>query len=126
MQKMTKRYFVARIMLALTLCWLTATRAAQNVSGRITCEGKGIAGVTVSDGYVVTQTDENGNYNINSGKKNGYVFYTLPRGYEPQVKDGFNPMFWAKLNTDVSAKEQHDFSLNKVDNDRYSLVISAD
>ena len=35
-------------------------------------------------------------------------------------------MFWAKLNTDVSAKEQHDFSLNKVDNDRYSLVISAD
>lgn len=126
MQKMTKRYFVARIMLALTLCWLTATSAAQNVSGRITCEGKGIAGVTVSDGYVVTQTDENGNYNINSGKKNGYVFYTLPRGYEPQVKDGFNPMFWAKLNTDVSAKEQHDFSLNKVDNDRYSLVISAD
>ena len=60
---MTKRYFVARIMLALTLCWLTATSAAQNVSGRITCEGKGIAGVTVSDGYVVTQTDENGNYN---------------------------------------------------------------
>ena len=50
MQKMTKRYFVARIMLALTLCWLTATSAAQNVSGRITCEGKGIAGVTVSDG----------------------------------------------------------------------------
>lgn len=100
---------------------------AQNISGRITCDGTGVAGVPVSDGYVVTLTDADGHYSFTSQKKNGYVFYTLPRGYEPQTSYNFIPKFWQQLtSTDVNTAETHDFTLKKADNDDYVMVIGAD
>lgn len=120
------KYF-NKIALLLALGSLGFTAAAQNVSGHITCDGKGVAGVAVSDGYVVTKTDANGAYSFTSAKKNGYVFYTLPGGYEPTVADGFKPQFWAPLtSTSESVKETHDFTLKKVDNDKFTYVVSAD
>ena len=89
---------MALITLALVLLGTTAW-AANNVSGTITCDGHGIAGVPVSDGYEVVLTDAHGFYTMSSSKLNGYVFYTLPGGYEPMLADGFNPQFWAPLDS---------------------------
>ena len=100
---------------------------AQNIKGTITCGGVGVAGVPVSDGYVVTYTDENGNYSMTSEKKNGYVFYTLPSGYEPAKSNNFYARFWQALTSDdVSSVETHDFTMTKVNNDDYYLVVGAD
>ena len=105
----------------------TAVCGAQNVSGTITCDGHGVAGVPVSDGYMVVLTDADGHYEFRSAKKNGYVFYTLPGGYEPMVADGFMPLFWAPLDSaDVSVNEVHDFTLRQVDNDRHTVIFAAD
>ena len=105
----------------------TATSAAHNVSGTITCDGQGVAGVAVSDGYEVVRTNAYGYYAMSSSKLNGYVFYTLPRGYEPLLADGFNPQFWAPLNSsDITVNETHDFTLRRVDNDRHTVIIAAD
>ena len=105
----------------------TAASNAQNINGRITCDGAGVQGVAVSDGYVVTLTDADGNYSFTSQKKNGYVFYTLPRGYEPTTSYNFIPKFWEQLSsTDVSATETHNFTLHKVDNDAHLMIFSAD
>lgn len=105
----------------------TAASNAQNINGRITCDGAGVQGVAVSDGYVVTLTDADGNYSFTSQKKNGYVFYTLPRGYEPTTSYNFIPKFWEQLSsTDVSATETHNFTLHKVDNDDHLMILSAD
>lgn len=101
--------------------------AAPNVSGTISCEGLGVAGVAVSDGYEVVLTDADGHYTMSSGKKNGYVFYILPGGYEPQLEDGFKPQFWAPLDTlDTGVSEVHDFVLRRVDNDRHMVIFAAD
>lgn len=105
----------------------TAASNAQNINGRITCDGAGVQGVAVSDGYVVTLTDADGNYSFTSQKKNGYVFYTLPRGYEPTTSYNFIPKFWEQLSsTDVNATETHNFTLHKVDNDDHLMILSAD
>ena len=105
----------------------TAMAAAQNLSGTITCEGHGVAGVAVSDGYTIVLTDADGHYAMTSNKRNGYVFYTLPGGYEPMLTDGFNPRFWAPLDTrDASVHEVHDFTLRRVDNERHTVIIGAD
>ena len=105
----------------------TAMAAAQNLSGTITCEGHGVAGVAVSDGYTIVLTDADGHYAMTSNKRNGYVFYTLPGGYEPMLADGFNPRFWAPLDTrDASVHEVHDFTLRRVDNERHTVIIGAD
>ena len=110
----------------LVLAGATAS-AAHNVSGRITCGGQGVAGVAVSDGYEVVLTDVGGYYEMTSGKHNGYVFYTLPRGYEPELSDGFAPQFWAALDTsDTAVSEVHDFTLSRVDNDRHIVLFGAD
>ena len=118
----------SRFLQVVSLLFLvTLSASAQNLTGRITCDGRGVKGVTVSDGDEVTQTDKGGYYALQSQKRNGYVFYSLPRGYEPELQDGFNPQFWAALKTpDVSASEVHDFQLNKVKNDRYDILIGAD
>lgn len=100
---------------------------AQNLTGRITCDGRGVRGVPVSDGDVVTLTDRDGRYAFESAKRNGYVFYTLPRGFEPEMSDGFNPRIWARLTSkDLKVAEQHDFRLVKRKNDNYRMIIGAD
>jgi len=109
------------------LCMTLQTAQAQNLRGRITCGEKGVSGVVVSDGVEVTQTDRDGHYELQSQKRNGYVFYSLPRGYEPQLADGFNPQFWTLLNSaDPSVNETHDFTLRKVKNNKYNILIGAD
>lgn len=83
--------------------------------------------MVVSDGDSVTVTDERGYYTLNSQKRNGYVFYSLPRGYEPALSDGFRPQFWQKLNySNPVINEMHNFNLTQRENDDYSLVIGAD
>lgn len=104
-----------------------AVGMAQNVTGTITCDSRGVAGVAVSDGHQVVLTDENGRYALSSDKQCGYVFYTLPGGYEPLLTDGFNPQFWSGLDTsDTTVQENHDFVLRRVDNDRHIVLIGTD
>jgi hypothetical protein len=117
------------IILATTMLMLlgTAVSAAHNVSGTITCDGQGVAGVAVSDGYEIVMTDTHGYYAMTSNKVNGYVFYTLPGGYEPMLADGFNPQFWAPLDSkDITIEETHDFELRRVDNDCHQVIFAAD
>ena len=101
--------------------------AAQNVSGTITCAGVGVPDVAVSDGNVVVLTDANGRYSFTSDKRSGYVFYSLPGGYEPIMSYGFNPVFWAPFNSsDPAVNEVHKFSLHRVDNDKHIVIFGAD
>lgn len=120
----------ARRTLILTLTALCATLwcAAGVISGTITCDGVGVSHVSVSDGYELARTDANGHYSFNSQKKNGYVFYSLPGGYEPaEATNGFMPQFWAMLDShDVSVNEVHDFALRRVDNDKHIMLFGAD
>lgn len=121
---MNKRTFILSVVfLLLTL----GVGYAQNITGTITSGGKPIQGVAVSDGDVVVQTDKDGRYSITSEKRNGYVFYTLPSGYEPEVRDGFAPQFWQLLNSNnVADKEVHDFTLRKVKNNKFRFIVGTD
>ena len=48
------------------------------VKGRVLCEGKGIAGVVVSDGVSVTQTDARGRYRLEPYLDSRLVFISTP------------------------------------------------
>ena len=56
-----------------------------SVYGKISCDGKGIEGVVVSDGYEFAVTNKDGVYQLTSKKKHGYVFISVPSGYEVPV-----------------------------------------
>ncbi len=97
-----------------------------NVIGQVLdAKGNPVAGVVVSDGYVVTTTGSDGWYGFHSDKKNGYVFISQPQGYEVQLSGVF-PQFWQALSSDKSKEEQHDFKLTAVDNSQCVLLALGD
>ena len=114
-----------RTLLLVLLLWLCSTAVAQepNVVGRVMCEGQGVADVVVSDGEKVVVTDADGNYGLHSTKQTGYVFLSIPSGYEVAA-DGVIPRHFVAFTG--AAVEQADFQLKRVDNSRYTLVVMND
>lgn len=99
--------------------------SATTVTGKVTCDGKGVPDVVVSDGVEVVSTDEKGCYSINSLKENGYVFVSVPGGYECEL-DGNVPKFWKNLKLGFDKKEVVDFQLKKIPNKRHAFLVSSD
>lgn len=93
--------------------------------------GRGIPGVSVSDGYTVVKTNEMGIYEFDaekasSTKAHGYVFISVPSGYEA-VQDGVFPEFWHSFTSNSnSVQERHDFHLTQVNNTNHVLLAMAD
>lgn len=85
-----------------------------------------LKGVVVSDGVEVDVTDDNGIYELNSEKRWGYVFVSLPSGYEAEC-DGVLPKFHHALESAADIVEQVDFELVKVDGqDNYKMLFFGD
>ena len=100
--------------------------AGTTVFGLVSSEEGPVANVVVSDGTEVTVTDDKGIYELKSAKKWGYVFISVPSGYEVAAEGGF-PQFYQTLKGAADVVEQKDFKLTKVDGqDRYKLFLLGD
>lgn len=126
-------FCVQFLFLSLALLLLPLVGMAADITGRITCQGHGIAGVVVSDGLNFATTDVQGEYRLDSDKRNGYVFYVIPSGYMPRAEpnDWTTRLFggfWQSLTTptDSNAAERHDFALVHEDNQKHIMVFEAD
>ena len=100
--------------------------AGTTVFGLVSSEEGPVANVVVSDGTEVTVTDDKGIYELKSAKKWGYVFISVPSGYEVAA-EGVFPQFYQTLKGAADVVEQKDFKLTKVDGqDRYKLFLLSD
>ena len=100
--------------------------ACTTVFGLVSSEEGPVANVVVSDGTEVTVTDDKGIYELKSAKKWGYVFISVPSGYEVAA-EGVFPQFYQTLKGAADVVEQKDFKLTKVDGqDRYKLFLLGD
>lgn len=102
-----------------------STSGSSGVVGTVTCNGRPVSGVAVSDGIDVVKTDENGRYKLSTEKATGIVFITPPSGYVPVSTDGVKPDFYAHLKNDFS-EETHDFELREENQENYSIMFFAD
>lgn len=100
--------------------------AGTTVYGIVSSAGVGVENVVVSDGAEVTVTNEKGIYQLKSAKKWGYVFISVPSGYEvPSV--GVLPQFHRALKNSADVVERADFKLEKVDEqDSYKIFMLGD
>lgn len=100
--------------------------AGTTVYGIVSSAGVGVENVVVSDGAEVTVTNEKGIYQLKSAKKWGYVFISVPSGYEvPSV--GVLPQFHHALKNSADVVERADFKLEKVDGqDSYKIFMLGD
>ena len=100
--------------------------AGTTVFGLVSSEEGPVANLVVSDGTEVTVTDDKGIYELKSAKKWGYVFISVPSGYEVAA-EGVFPQFYQTLKGAADVVEQKDFKLTKVDGqDRYKLFLLGD
>lgn len=97
-----------------------------DVKGKVTCNGKGIPSVSITDGTSIVFTEQSGNFSIHPGSDKEFIYYSLPSGYESPIKDGI-PVFYAPI--DKTVKGQHiDFPLNqsKQSQQKHAFILWAD
>lgn len=96
------------------------------VSGKVTDGKKGIAGVTVSDGFNVVQTGKDGSYKFTLHSKAEFVFVTVPSGYEIPQNNGIANFY--KPVTTARLRNKADFSLNKLNTDdtKHAFIVWGD
>ncbi len=96
------------------------------VYGKVSCDGKPLSGVVVSDGVLVTVTDEKGIYQLKSHKERKTVFVSVPSGYEPECQ-GILPQLWYVLKENEKVCERADFRLVEAgDQTNYKLLVLGD
>ena len=96
------------------------------VYGRVMCEDKPLKGVVISDGVEVVATNADGIYQMKSAKKFGYVFISIPSGYEV-AKDGVRPVNHILLQKDASTAERVDFRVFEAgDQTNHKMLVFGD
>ena len=99
------------------------------VMGVVSCDDKGVAGVAVSDGTNVTKTDAYGRYWLPSNiahREFNFIYISIPSGYEPVDRVGIASAYWAPIDKKSDGVQRIDFSLRKVDQSNYTLLVIAD
>ena len=115
-----------RFLLILAAAVFSLTVSAQmKISGTLRDgNGKGIAGVTVSDGFSCVTTDAKGRYKMTTSSDAVHVFYSIPSAYKVNVKDG-HPDFYKRLDSKV---KKYDFTLtaNPTEEKAFRLLMISD
>lgn len=98
---------------------------SETVIGNVSCQGKPVADVVVSDGYNCVTTDEAGNYKLQKNDRAGYIFISTPAGYKPAESDRNHPQFYKRFTPGTSI---YSFELlpNSADNGRHILMTQSD
>lgn len=87
-------------------------------------EGKGIAGVVVSDGLNTTVTDAKGKFRMDADQDSRFVFISTPSGYISATLEG-NTLFYKEISTGT---KKYDFIVEKnaKDDTNHNIIAIAD
>lgn len=97
-----------------------------NLYGKVTANGLPISGVVVSDGYLTTQTGTDGMYYLQSEKERGYVFISIPSGYEAK-SSGVFPRFYSNISKAQYEVKEVNFTLTPVSGqDNHIMYVLGD
>jgi hypothetical protein len=96
------------------------------LTGRVLANGKGIAGVAVTDGINVVQTNAQGAYTLLSNKTTSFVHISLPAGYAFPHEQSITRFFQVIDHRQKTFKA--DFTLQPLagSDDKHAFVVWAD
>lgn len=98
---------------------------ARMIKGTVTCDGKGIANVVVTDGQRCVTTDKNGIYHLPNLGNTRFVYITTPAGYLTDCEQTI-PRFYQEV--DLNKTNEYNFRLKKnpKDDNKHLFVLEAD
>lgn len=91
--------------------------------------GKGIAGVTVTDGYTCVQTDKNGVYQLNFNNYARFVYVSVPAAYKiPLDEQRHYPQMYKSLPVGKTRLVRNDFVLEPLDKPekQFTMIMIGD
>lgn len=97
----------------------------ETLTGQVSCNGSPVAGVIVSDGYTVTKTDSQGRYGIVPNSAAGFVFVSVPSGYE-MVRNAGDILPGNFRKFDPSSPTTANFEMKQVSQGSYTLFVMSD
>lgn len=94
--------------------------------GTVSYDGKGLAGVLVTDGTHFCQTDRKGNYSLEVNPSSSFIYISSPAGYTVPVENSV-PQFYKRLEGN-SPSTTVNFQLKKthVDETKHGFIAWAD
>jgi len=98
------------------------------VTGRVDADGRGLGGISVSDGLSVVRTDPDGSFELVSAPGTEFVFVSLPAGLQiPRSATG-TARFYEPLRPDPRGEQTVRFSLapRQVEEASHALLLLAD
>lgn len=104
---------------------LNLTAQVNIISGKVSCQGKGLQGVTVSDGYHCVSTDKAGGYEMPICGDSRFVYISTPSGYTVDTQNTI-PQFYKEL--DLAKQQNYDFELqvNSKNEASHIFIVQAD
>lgn len=109
--------------------WSRATSGRPvRVTGRVTGDERGLAGVAVTDGLAMTITDTEGRYSLVADSSQPFVYLSLPAGWRvPQTAHG-TARFHVPLRADAFGEASAQFALvrDRRGDDRHAFLLLAD
>ena len=98
---------------------------AKEIKGTVKdTEGKGVAGVVVSDGLNTVATDSKGRFKIDADQDSRFVFVSTPSGYISSTLGG-KTLFYKEIKDEV---RKYDFIIekNSKDDTNHNVIVIAD
>lgn len=121
MNYMTKSIELCIIFFSLALY---ARAGELDLYGTITCNGKGIADVVVSDGTDCVKTNQYGQYQLKGKRNVRFVYLSTPVGYRT-IDNQTLPQFYQRVN---KQQTQYNFELKKnpLNDTKHICIVQAD
>ena len=85
-------------------------------------EGNPVTGITVSDGYTCTQTDNAGMFKFYRNSGADFISYSIPSGYEVNTGSKGIPDFYSRLD---NSNYRYDFTIRKLSKPENSFKLIA-
>lgn len=115
-----------RFLLLVVCCTFFMPAFSQNyISGKVSCQGKGLSGVVVTNGADCSQTNEAGYYKLPCNGISSFVYISVPAGYLPEVKNTL-PVFYQRINNKSASGYNFKLRKNALNDTNHNFIVQAD
>lgn len=121
------RIFYTLFLLAFTIMVSAIDKPEKPIlfKGKVSCKGQGVAGVMVTDGVSVTQTDNKGEYLLTGNKNSEFVYLSSPAGYAVPVENSV-PQFFHRIKENEKSNINFQLLPTNSDETQHGFVVWAD
>lgn len=117
---------IVLFLLCLTLGSVAGQPAKHTIfKGKVTCEGKGVAGVVVTDGVSVCVTNKKGAYAFRGNSSGNFVYISSPTGYQVPVVNSV-PQFFHRIAEEKPKSINFQLKKQLIDDTNHGFVVWAD